>query len=75
MFLISLICPGLTFLLDGKIISAIFAVIFQIIAILTFLLFGVGIVIWIILVIWATSSHSKYKTDKKIKQALNLNRQ
>lgn len=66
--LLAIFLPGLSFLLRGKIISAIFAIILQIVAVLTFLVFGLGFFIWVALAIWAVTSRNNGKVNDKMKK-------
>lgn len=68
MLLLAIILPGVSMLLNGRIISGIIAIILQIIACLTFLVFGIGFLLWLILAIWAVNSRSKAKTERKFKE-------
>jgi membrane protein implicated in regulation of membrane protease activity len=65
MVLIAIICPGLSFLLRGKILSAIVAIILQVVAVLTSLLFGAGFFLWLILAIWAVVSLTQSREDRR----------
>jgi len=64
MILIALIFPALAFFLNGKIFQGIIALVLHIIACLTFVFFGIGFIIWLVLAIWAATSLSRYKTEK-----------
>lgn len=55
-------------LLNGRIISGIIAIILQIIACLTFVVFGIGFLLWLILAIWAVNSRSKAKTERRLRE-------
>jgi hypothetical protein len=72
MILIAILFPGLSFLLRGKIISAIVAIILQVIAVFFFLVFGIGALLWIILAIWAIASYNEAKKEKRHKQMLKV---
>lgn len=72
MILIAILFPGLSFLLRGKIISAIIAIILQTIAVFFFLALGIGALLWIILVIWAIASYNETKREKRHKQMLKV---
>jgi membrane protein implicated in regulation of membrane protease activity len=72
MILIAILFPGLSFLLRGKIISAIMAIILQVIAVFFFLVFGIGALLWIILAIWAIASYNEAKKEKRHKQMLKV---
>lgn len=65
MILIAILFPGLSFLLRLKIISAIIAIILQVISIITFLFFGAGFILWLILAIWAVMSYNNAKEDRR----------
>lgn len=72
MILIAILFPGLSFLLRGKIISAVIAMILQIIAVFFFLVFGIGALLWVILAIWAIASYNEAKKEKRHKQVLKV---
>jgi hypothetical protein len=72
MIFIAILFPGLSFLLRGKIISAIMAIILQVIAVFFFLVFGIGALLWIILAIWAIASYNEAKKEKRHKQMLKV---
>lgn len=65
MIFIAILCPGLSFLLRGKIFSAILAIILQVVACFTFLFFGAGFFLWLVLAIWAVMSYNNAKADKR----------
>ncbi len=73
--LIAIIFPGLSFFLNGKIFSGIIALILQIVAIFTFLIFGLGFFIWLILAIWAVSSNNNKKADARTNKIIEELRQ
>ena len=75
MILIAIIFPGLSFLLRGKIISGILAIILQVVAVFTFLIFGVGAILWIVLLIWAIVSYNNAKNEKRRKEMLKAMRE
>lgn len=75
MILIAIIFPGLSFLLRRKIISGIIAIILQVIAVFTFLIFGIGAILWIILVVWAIVSYNNAKNEKRHKEMLKAMRE
>jgi hypothetical protein len=68
MLLLAIIIPGLSMLLNGRIISGLIAIILQVVAIFTSALFGVGIVLWILLVIWAVNVRSNVKNNRKLQE-------
>jgi len=70
MILIAIIFPGLSFLLRAKIVSGIIATILQVIAVFTFLIFGIGAILWVILVVWAIVSYNNAKNEKRHKEIL-----
>jgi hypothetical protein len=74
MILIAILLPGLSFLLRGKLISAVVAIVLQIIAVITFLFFGIGFMLWLILAIWAVVSYQNAKADKHHKQMVKAMR-
>lgn len=65
MIIIALLCPGLSFLFRGKIISALLAFILQFVAVLTFVFFGAGFLLWGLLVFWAVSSYNNARADRR----------
>ena len=65
MIFIALICPGLSFLLRGKILSGLIAIILQVVAFLTFIFAGFGFVLWLILAIWAIISNNNDKAERR----------
>lgn len=65
MILLAIVFPGLSFLFRGKILSALAAIILQVIAVFTFLLFGAGVLLWGILATWATVSYSNARAEKR----------
>lgn len=73
--LIAIIFPPLSFFLNGKIFSAIIAFFLQILAIFTFVFFGLGFFIWVILAIWAVSSNNNKKADARTKKIIDELRQ
>jgi hypothetical protein len=68
MILIAILIPGLSFVLRGKILSAIVAFALQIAACFLFLVFGLGFILWLILAIWAVVSLNNGRNDAKLKQ-------
>lgn len=74
MILIAILFPGLSFLLRGKLLSALVAIVLQIVAILTFLLFGAGALLWAILAVWAVASHGQAKKERRHRQILRAMR-
>jgi uncharacterized membrane protein len=74
MILIAILLPGLSFLLRGKLISAVLAFVLQIIAVITFLFFGIGFMLWLILAIWAVLSYQNAKANKQHKQMVKAMR-
>ncbi|TAM96460.1 MAG: YqaE/Pmp3 family membrane protein [Chitinophagaceae bacterium] len=72
MILIAILFPGLSFLLRGKIMSAIMAIILQVIAVFFFLVFGIGALLWVILAIWAVASYNEAKREKRHRQMLKI---
>lgn len=75
MILIAILIPGLSFLLRGKIVSAIIAFILQVVAVFTFLIFGIGALLWIILVVWAIASYNNAKKEKQHKEMMKILRE
>jgi hypothetical protein len=67
MLLLAITIPGLSMLLNGRIISGLIAIILQVVAIFTSALFGAGVVLWILLVIWAVNVRSNVKNNRKLK--------
>jgi len=65
MIFIAILCPGLSFLLRGKLLSAILAIVLQVAACFTFVFFGAGFFLWLILAIWAVMSYNNAKADKR----------
>ena len=55
-------------LLNGRIISGLIAIILQVVAIFTSALFGAGVVLWILLVIWAVNVRSNVKNNRKLQE-------
>jgi uncharacterized protein (DUF58 family) len=74
MILIAILFPGLSFLLRGKILSALVALVLQIIAVITFLFFGIGFMLWLILAIWAVVSYQNARTQKYQRQMVKAMR-
>jgi hypothetical protein len=74
MVLIAIIFPGLSFLLRGKLFSAIIAIILQVFAFLTFVLFGLGFYIWLITAIWAVISYNQGRADRRNRQMIRAMR-
>jgi predicted membrane metal-binding protein len=70
MILVAILVPGLSFLLRGKLISALAALILQVIAVFTSLVFGIGFMLWLILAIWAVVSYQNAKTARRHKEML-----
>ena len=75
MILLAILFPGISFLLRGKIFSAIIALILQVVAFLTFLLFGVGFFIWLILAILAVVSYNNGKAERRNEKIMSAMRQ
>lgn len=73
MIFIAIICPGLSFLLRGKIFSALAAIVLQILAILLSL-FGLGFVLWAALVIWAIASYNQAQRDRRTRELVRAMR-
>lgn len=71
MLLLAIVLPGVSMLMNGRIISGIIAIVLQIIACLTFLMFGIGFLLWLILAIWAVNSRSKAKTKRRLRAMEN----
>ena len=71
MILLALLLPGISFLIRGKIISGLVALILQLIAVFTFLLFGLGFFIWLGTAIWAVISYNNEKAEKRNKELIN----
>lgn len=71
MIILAIICPGLSFLLRGKILSAIVAIILQVVAVLTSLLFGAGFFLWLILAIWGVVSYLQGKADRRNREQID----
>ena len=72
MILMAILLPGLSFLLRGKILSAILAFVLQVIACLLFLVFGAGFLLWGILAVWAVVSYNKAKAHRRHRQIMKL---
>jgi hypothetical protein len=70
MILLAILFPGLSFLFRGKILSALAAIVLQVIAVFTFLFFGVGFLLWVILAVWATVSYSNARAEKRNKKMI-----
>lgn len=70
MVIIAILCPGLSFLLRGKIISAFFAIILQIVAVLTFVFFGAGFLLWGLLAFWAVYSYNNAQARKRNREMI-----
>ncbi len=68
MLLLAILLPGFSMLLNGRIISGLIAIILQVVAIFTSALFGAGVVLWILLVIWAVNIRSNVKNNRKLKE-------
>lgn len=68
MILIAILVPGLSFLLRGKVFSALIAIVLQIIAYLLLLVFGTGIILWLALAVWAVMSYNNQKADERIEK-------
>ncbi len=75
MILLSILIPGLSFLLRGKILSAILAFVLQGIAIFTFMFFGIGALLWIILAVWAIVSYNNAKNEKRHRETIQALRE
>ena len=71
MILLAILVPGLSFLLRGKIIQGIIAIILQIIAVFTFLVFGLGFFLWLGTAIWAVISYNNGKAEKRNQGLIN----
>ena len=65
MTLIAILFPGLSFILRGRPFSGIIAIALQIVAFLTFLIFGIGFFLWLILAIWAIVSNNSDNANKR----------
>lgn len=65
MTLIAILCPGLSFILRGRPFSGIIAIALQVVAFLTFLIFGIGFFLWLILAIWAIVSNNNDRANKR----------
>ncbi len=70
MILLAILFPGISFLLRGKIIQGIIALVLQVVAFFTFVIFGLGFFIWLIIAIWAVISYNNGKADKRHKEVL-----
>lgn len=68
MLLLALVLPGVSMIINGRIISGIIALILQVIACFTFLVFGIGFILWLIIAIWAVNVRSSVKTERKLKK-------
>lgn len=68
MLLLAILFPGISLILNGRIIGGLFAIILQIIACLTFVLFGLGFLLWLILAIWAINARNNVKTERKLEK-------
>lgn len=66
--ILAIFLPWLSFLIRGQIISSLLALFLQILAVLTFALFGFGFFIWVALAIWCVNTRSTYKMNKKINE-------
>ncbi len=75
MILIAILFPGLSFLLRGKLISAVFAIILQVIALFTLVLVGLGFYIWLFTAIWAVSSYTQSRADRRNRELIRAIRQ
>lgn len=69
MILIAIICPGLSFLLRGKLLSAIAAFILQVLAIILSI-FGIGFFMWAGLAFWAISSYNQSRDDRRNRELI-----
>ena len=65
MYFIAFLFPGISFLLRGKIVQGIVAIVLQISAVPLFFFFGLGFVIWICCAIWAILSINSERADKR----------
>lgn len=74
MIIIAMLCPGLSFLLRGKIISALFAFILQVVAVFTFVFFGAGFLLWGLLAFWAVSSYNNAQANKRNREMIRAMR-
>lgn len=74
MIIIAMLCPGLSFLLRGKIISAFFAFILQVVAVFTFVFFGAGFLLWGLLAFWAVSSYNNAQANKRNREMIRAMR-
>ncbi len=71
MILIAIIFPGLSFILRGKLLSGIVAILLQVFAFLTSFLFGLGFIVWVILAAWAVVSYFQGKADRRNEALIN----
>ncbi|MRG45431.1 hypothetical protein GFS24_09910 [Chitinophaga sp. SYP-B3965] len=75
MILIAIIAPWLSFLLRGKLLSALVAFILELFAVLLFLFFMPAFfVLWFIVATWAISSYNNAKADKRNRQLIRAMR-
>lgn len=70
MILLAILFPGISFLLRGKIIQGIIALVLQVIAIITSIFFGIGFFIWLAIAIWAIISYNNGKAGKRHKEVI-----
>lgn len=70
MILIAILIPGLSFLLRGKILAGLVALVLQVIACFTFVIFGLGFFIWLGTAIWAVISYNNGKADKRNRELI-----
>ncbi|WP_375444883.1 hypothetical protein [uncultured Fibrella sp.] len=71
MIILAIFFPGVYFLSRGKIVSGFFAIVLQIVAVFTFLLFGLGFFIWLGIAIWAVISYNNEKAEKRTEALIN----
>jgi len=71
MILLAIFLPGLSFLLRGKIIQGVIAILLQIIAFFTFLIFGLGFFLWLATAIWAVISYNNGKAEKRNQELID----
>jgi hypothetical protein len=75
MVLIAIICPGLSFLLRGKLFSAILAFILQVFAFCTAIVFGLGFYVWLVTAIWAVLSYTQARADRRNRNMIKAMRE
>ncbi|GAB2532057.1 hypothetical protein [Spirosoma aerophilum] len=71
MILLAILIPGLSFILRGKFISGIVALLLQVLAVFTFLIFGLGFFIWLGTAAWAVISYNNGKAEKRNKELIS----